>query len=312
MENDNGSPLTSGSVVISASHTETNTGIDSQKSSSGETKRKLIEKQTVQNKHQRQPDREDLENEQDELNRVNTTSFSVMDILDPGKFTGTNHSNKVLWKRWNDSQWQRLKTDSDEHHISGPRDAECATDLSKKLDRCADDELDNNNSSLEETDHIHDFNEIDMDENGDDKRCQSVDSFKSGKPRRARTAFTYEQLVALENKFKTTRYLSVCERLNLALSLNLTETQVKIWFQNRRTKWKKQNPGMDVNSPTVPPSAGSLSGFSSPYASNMLYGQGLHPYLPNPNIVSALGLLRHSAYSGQNHPIYYPYFSQST
>ncbi|XP_028367066.1 NK1 transcription factor-related protein 2 [Phyllostomus discolor] len=65
------------------------------------------------------------------------------------------------------------------------------------------------------------------------------------KPRRARTAFTYEQLVALENKFRATRYLSVCERLNLALSLSLTETQVKIWFQNRRTKWKKQNPGSD-------------------------------------------------------------------
>lgn len=48
----------------------------------------------------------------------------------------------------------------------------------------------------------------------------------SSKPRRARTAFTYEQLVSLENKFKTTRYLSVCERLNLALSLSLTETQV--------------------------------------------------------------------------------------
>ncbi|XP_042219800.1 homeobox protein ceh-1-like [Homarus americanus] len=76
----------------------------------------------------------------------------------------------------------------------------------------------------------------------------------SGKPRRARTAFTYEQLVSLENKFKQTRYLSVCERLNLALALNLTETQVKIWFQNRRTKWKKQNPGCDVNTPTQPPS----------------------------------------------------------
>ncbi|KAF5400133.1 hypothetical protein PHET_06593 [Paragonimus heterotremus] len=71
------------------------------------------------------------------------------------------------------------------------------------------------------------------------------------KPRRARTAFTYEQLVTLENKFKTTRYLSVCERLNLALALNLTETQVKIWFQNRRTKWKKQNPGKDVNVPSL-------------------------------------------------------------
>lgn len=50
------------------------------------------------------------------------------------------------------------------------------------------------------------------------------------KPRRARTAFTYEQLVSLENKFKTTRYLSVCERLNLALSLSLTETQVRNIF----------------------------------------------------------------------------------
>jgi len=49
-----------------------------------------------------------------------------------------------------------------------------------------------------------------------------------GKPRRVRTAFTYEQLVALENKFRQTRYLSVCERLNLALSLNLTETQVVV------------------------------------------------------------------------------------
>ena len=56
---------------------------------------------------------------------------------------------------------------------------------------------------------------------------------KAGKPRRARTAFTYEQLVSLENKFKTTRYLSVCERLNLALSLRLTETQVSFcWMTN--------------------------------------------------------------------------------
>lgn len=76
----------------------------------------------------------------------------------------------------------------------------------------------------------------DLDENGDpksptsssSKKCKSSsrDSKGGTKPRRARTAFTYEQLVSLENKFKTTRYLSVCERLNLALSLSLTETQV--------------------------------------------------------------------------------------
>ncbi|CAD5113140.1 DgyrCDS2330 [Dimorphilus gyrociliatus] len=87
----------------------------------------------------------------------------------------------------------------------------------------------------------------------DESPSKSSGGTCGGKPRRARTAFTYEQLVALENKFKTTRYLSVSERLNLALALNLTETQVKIWFQNRRTKWKKQNPGMDINTPTIPP-----------------------------------------------------------
>merc|ERR1719278_1083346 len=107
-------------------------------------------------------------------------------------------------------------------------------------------------------------------------------SERGGKPRRARTAFTYEQLVSLENKFKTTRYLSVCERLNLALTLNLTETQVKIWFQNRRTKWKKQNPGMDVNSGQLP-SPGPGPGCS--YPSLFPPGPGVPPadlYYPHP------------------------------
>lgn len=65
--------------------------------------------------------------------------------------------------------------------------------------------------------------------NGDGK-SGSGSGGGGSKPRRARTAFTYEQLVSLENKFKTTRYLSVCERLNLALSLSLTETQVRMGF----------------------------------------------------------------------------------
>ncbi|XP_013792320.1 homeobox protein ceh-1-like, partial [Limulus polyphemus] len=119
------------------------------------------------------------------------------------------------------------------------------------------------------------------------KKKKTFHDSKASKPRRARTAFTYEQLVALENKFKTTRYLSVCERLNLALSLRLTETQVKIWFQNRRTKWKKQNPGMDANSPTIPPSQSnnghfsaypSVSPYQPPTAAGFLYGSQL-PYL---------------------------------
>ena len=61
----------------------------------------------------------------------------------------------------------------------------------------------------------------------DDESSGSPSSNEKQKRRRIRTAFTYEQLVALENKFRVTRYLSVCERLNLALSLNLSETQVR-------------------------------------------------------------------------------------
>ena len=65
----------------------------------------------------------------------------------------------------------------------------------------------------------------------EDLESPTTSSDRPSKGRRQRTAFTYEQLVALENKFKQTRYLSVCERLNLALTLSLTETQVKIWYE---------------------------------------------------------------------------------
>ncbi|KAM7103151.1 NK1 transcription factor-related protein 2 [Ciconia maguari] len=104
-----------------------------------------------------------------------------------------------------------------------------------------------------------------------------------GKPRRARTAFTYEQLVALENKFRATRYLSVCERLSLALSLSLTETQVKIWFQNRRTKWKKQHPGADGAAPAASPAAAAAAGGGSPSPP----GPGALPFQTFPSYAAA-------------------------
>ncbi|CAG5085786.1 Oidioi.mRNA.OKI2018_I69.PAR.g11010.t1.cds [Oikopleura dioica] len=58
--------------------------------------------------------------------------------------------------------------------------------------------------------------------------------------KRPRTAFTPHQIKTLESEFQKNRYLSVGKRVELADSLGLSETQIKIWFQNRRTKWKRE------------------------------------------------------------------------
>ena len=65
-------------------------------------------------------------------------------------------------------------------------------------------------------------------------------SLKHSKKRKPRALFSHAQVYELERRFAVQKYLTAHEREQLASMLHLTETQVKIWFQNRRYKSKRQ------------------------------------------------------------------------
>ena len=70
---------------------------------------------------------------------------------------------------------------------------------------------------------------------------EKVDRASSSPEKRPRTAFTGSQLERLQKEFLASRYLTEDRRVNLARELGLSESQLKIWFQNKRAKLKKSN-----------------------------------------------------------------------
>ena len=79
-----------------------------------------------------------------------------------------------------------------------------------------------------------------------------------GRKKKTRTVFSRTQVGQLETMFDLKRYLSSSERSTLARDLGLSEQQIKIWFQNRRTKFKKQTPGLMTDEDNANPGGALL------------------------------------------------------
>ncbi|XP_030309115.1 homeobox protein vex1-like [Calypte anna] len=113
-------------------------------------------------------------------------------------------------------------------------------------------------------------------------------------PGRPRTKFSAAQLQELERSFREQRYIGASEKRRLAAALNLSQSQIKTWFQNRRMKFKRQTQdarvealfsGLFLPSHCCPDTATSSYSPGVDISVSATSTGSLHPAMPSPALL---------------------------
>lgn len=167
---------------------------------------------------------------------------------------GHNHAKKAhrnKFKKSNSNRFESHKQNKSHRFV----EKTCKTNVKSSAEQIDYDHLEQNDwiekGRQEEDNEVSDIEDDEMKchctddlvesevEQGEkDNKCAARSRCR--KLRRNRTVFTELQLMGLERRFDSQKYLSTPDRADLARALGLSQLQVKTWYQNRRMKWKKQ------------------------------------------------------------------------